>query len=190
MDKTINRGYPYPECDPPLTKDASDIAHLRDLAMAVDADVQAVYSRAEDVSIRPDAARMSMVNTLAGTANTVIPFFDSRTFDTTTGNAMTDTANGVMRLVEPGWYHVGFWAMFTAVPFLGLRGRFLRSGVPASAWTSQAEISQANGQMAHGSDEVVSALGGDTLSVELRIGATTPSYTYVCRLWALQVAKG
>jgi hypothetical protein len=33
-DRT-DRGYPYPECDPPLTKDASDISQMRDLAQAV-----------------------------------------------------------------------------------------------------------------------------------------------------------
>ena len=39
MDQTDCLGLPFPECDPPLTKDASDIAQFRDLAEATDAAV-------------------------------------------------------------------------------------------------------------------------------------------------------
>lgn len=44
--ETTPRGYPFPLCDPPLTEDAADIAQLRDFAMAVDADVEALAQTA------------------------------------------------------------------------------------------------------------------------------------------------
>ena len=53
MDET-SRGYPYPECDPPLTKDVSDLpAQLKALADAVDADMTAVALQADTELIRP-----------------------------------------------------------------------------------------------------------------------------------------
>lgn len=43
MDRTPNRGYPYPQCNPPLTKDASDAPmQTRDLAEAIDADLTVI----------------------------------------------------------------------------------------------------------------------------------------------------
>lgn len=185
MDATPNRGYPYPQCEPPLVKDASDIAQVRDLAVAIDADVQAIYDRASDVVVRPDAARVSMTATLADTANALFPFFNSRTFDTT-GTAMTPIADGVMRLVEPGWYGVGCWVHLISATFLGARARFLVDGSPATSFSTQAEIAAANGQHVHLAAEIFSPLGGQDLSLEVRIGAGSPSYTYVARMWADQ----
>lgn len=189
MDSTLNRGYPYPECDPPLIKDASDIAHLRDLAVAVDTDVQAVYDRTADVIARPDAARMAMFATLASTENTVFPFFNSRNWDST-GTSMTPTAEGILRLVEPGWYQVGTWTQLVSATFLGARVRFLQNGVPATSWCPQAEITQTNMQMPALTATVYVPIGGDALSLELRIGATTPSFTYASRIWAVQTVRG
>lgn len=47
MDETPERGYPYPQCDPPFVKDAADLpANLKALALAVDTDVTALSSEA------------------------------------------------------------------------------------------------------------------------------------------------
>lgn len=191
MDQTENRGYPYPVCAPPLVKDASDIGHLRDLALAVDTDVNDVFNRASDTVVRPDAARMTMSATLADTANTVFPFFNQTTVDSTatTPNPMANPANGYMILREPGWYNVGTFGMFTSAVFLGLRVRFLINGVAATSWSQQADIVASNNQIAHLTVELVSALGGDIIQVEYRIGAGSPSYTYSARLWAQQLMR-
>lgn len=189
MDSTLNRGYPYPECDPPLIKDASDIAHLRDLAVAVDTDVQAVYDRTADVIARPDAARMAMTATIASTENTVFPFFNARTFDST-GTSLTPTAEGLIRLVEPGWYQIGGWVQLVSAPFLGARIRFVQNGVAATSWCPQAEITQTNMQMPALTATVYVPVGGDTLGMELRIGAALPNYTYAARIWAVQMVRG
>ena len=188
MDTTDNRGYPYPQCAPPLTKDASDIAQVRDLAMAIDADVQAVYNRAGDTIVRPDAFRLSMTATLADTANVLFPFFNSRTIDTT-GTSLTPLAEGVARLVEPGWYQVGGFVQLTSATFLGARIRFLVNGAPATSFSTQAEIGQANLQMPLLEATIYSPLGGEDLSMEVRIGAGAPSYTYVARMWGQQTVR-
>lgn len=43
MDETDDRGYPYPQCDPPFVKDTADLPEqLKQLALAFDADVTAL----------------------------------------------------------------------------------------------------------------------------------------------------
>jgi hypothetical protein len=55
-DRTANRLYPYPECDPPLTKDASDAPmQTRDLAEAIDADLTVVDDAITDAYQRPSS---------------------------------------------------------------------------------------------------------------------------------------
>lgn len=58
MDSTYPYGFPYPECEPPLVKDREDIAHLRDLALAVDAEVERVDDLAVSALIQPEAGWM------------------------------------------------------------------------------------------------------------------------------------
>jgi len=65
VDSTYPYGFPYPECDPPLTKDRSDIAHIRDLAVAVDAEVERLADLAEVSLISPEAAWMQRTTDLA-----------------------------------------------------------------------------------------------------------------------------
>lgn len=189
MDQTPNRGYPFPECDPPLTKDASDIIQLAQLANAVDADVQSVYDRASDTVVRPDAARMSMTAAIASTdVGDLTPFFNSRTIDTT-GSSMTPLAEGLIRLPEPGWYSVGAYAEFVSTTYLGLRICFTQNGLQASSYSTQAEIGQGNAQIAHHSAEIFAPTANNTVSITMRIGASSASYTYAARIWASQVVK-
>lgn len=106
MKTTTNRGYPYPECSPPLVKDASDIEQMRDLALAIDTDAGSLDARLLDFLERPDAARMSF------SGNTVVPSttgdflfnipYNTTVYDNTTG--ITDTSTGALRLLESGLY--------------------------------------------------------------------------------------
>lgn len=192
MDVTDNRGYPYPECDPPLVKDASDIANLRDLAVAVDADVQGVFDLGSDVIARPDACRMGMSAIVASTAASVVPVQNFLNFDTTANlpDPMGDTVNGWINIREVGWYEIGTFGIFTSATFLGLRSRFLFDGAPATTWSPQADIAASNNQISQLSVVNYVARPNTTLQAEFRIGAASPSYTYVARIWAQQVIKG
>lgn len=190
MDQTENRGYPYPECDPPLTKDASDIAHLRDLAVAVNDDMDAVFSRAADVLVRPDAARMSMSATVASTDTEFVPFLDSRSFDTTgPANYMTPVSEGQLRLVEPGWYTVGCYVTLNAVGLLQGRAAFLRNG-NMGTFSDRADLGPGGAQCINHTADVFVPVGNETLNVLVRIGVALPSYTYTARVWAQQVIRG
>lgn len=190
MDQTENRGYPYPQCDPPLTKDASDIAHLRDLAVAVNDDVGAVYSRAADLLVRPDAARMAMSAAVADTAAEFVPFLDGRTFDTTgPANLMTPLAEGQLRLVEPGWYTVGCFITVTAGTLQQARAAFLRNGNPGT-FSDRADLGPGGVQHINHTADVFVPVGNESLNVLVRIGAGSPSYTYVAKVWAQQVIRG
>lgn len=63
MDQTTPFQLPYPQCDPPLVKDAADIAHLRDLAVAVDTVVEELAVQADDILVTPDAAVLTNAGT-------------------------------------------------------------------------------------------------------------------------------
>lgn len=186
MDQTINRGYPYPECDPPLTKDASDIAHLYNLAQAVADDVQAIYDRADDVVIRPDACRRTVTGTI--TDFQVFPVFTATTFDTT-GTAMSAGSDGI-RLVEPGWYLVGAMVQVTsAANPLGLRLRIMLDGLAYSSFSPQAALTATNQHQQQYGTWVFSPNPNSTLSLWIRTGAAAPAWPYSAALWAQQGAK-
>lgn len=191
MKATPERGYPYPECDPPLTKDASDIIQLRNLATAVDTDVQAIYDRAADAVVLPDSARSAMSASVSDTLTPadISPFFGARTFDTSPGLRMTPTTEGIMRLIEPGWYSVGAYALFTSATYLGLRIRFDIDGVAATSFCPQAEIGLGNVQAAGHTAEIFNPSGNVELSLVCRLGAAAASYSYTARIWAVQTVR-
>lgn len=185
MDQTINRGYPYPECAPPLTKDASDIAHLFNLAQAVAEDVQAIYDRSDDVVVRPDAARRNSTGTI--TTQNDFPIFTSTTFDTT-GTAMSAGSDGI-RLVEPGWYLVGATVQAVSTTFLGLRVAFLLNGAQQTSFGPQAAIVATNVQNASHGGWIFSENPNGVLGLHVRNGAASPSFAYSAALTAQQIVK-
>jgi hypothetical protein len=59
MKETPNRGYPYPECDPPYVKDTADLPYdLKILATAMDTDFTTINTVALGV-LNPPATSMS-----------------------------------------------------------------------------------------------------------------------------------
>lgn len=106
MDQTDPCRFPYPQCDPPLTEDASDIAQLRDLAVAVDTYVQGLYDRAGDLLNTPDAA--VLVNGATQIANEVANLIALPTveFDNTPGGTLADQANNQFLVRQTGIYYL------------------------------------------------------------------------------------
>lgn len=106
VDRTDNRGYIYPECDPPLVKDRSDIDYLREFATQVNNDAATLDSRLLEFIEKPDAARIAFNGnvTTSGSGNGFsfrVPY-DVTTYDNTTGSVDL-TANGI-RVLERAWY--------------------------------------------------------------------------------------
>lgn len=106
MDATDPYELPYPECDPPLTKDSSDIAQMRDLAEAIDAQVTALFNEADDEFISPDAAKIAATGGGTVTPGQILTFGTTQ-FDNTPGAVMAE-ATGI-RIRQSGFYFVAGW---------------------------------------------------------------------------------
>lgn len=190
MDATPIYGFPYPECDPPLIQDASDIIQMQNLAVAIDAAVEALNQQINDELLVPDACRMQMSAAVATTDQELTAFFDALNFQTA-GSNMSDTANGGIRIQEQGWYLVGGYTEVSvtapAATQLALRMAVVRNGVLGSNFHDQGRIVTGDFQYAAASD-VLNLSVGDLMQMRLRHGAGgVPTWTYRTRMWALQL---
>lgn len=132
MKETECLGLPYPECDPPLTKDASNIEQFRDLAIATDTAVQALSDSITANLLSPPLARMSNL-TESGAG---VDFFHIYTFNEFAQPAsMADTVAGGIRIPEAGWYMVGGATTATFAPqtAINMRGEPLVNGSAVSS---------------------------------------------------------
>jgi hypothetical protein len=102
MDTTECLGLPYPECNPPLTKDASDIKQFRDLAVATDTAVQAFDDQLTETLTSPPAAALTGGNNIAG--QLVNQFYAVAEFDNA---GLHDPDFDGIRIREDGWYMIG-----------------------------------------------------------------------------------
>jgi hypothetical protein len=186
---TEDWGLPFPECNPPLRKDAGDIAQIRDLAVAMDTAVQGLYDEASELLIRPDACRMSVSATQTSGAGQIAfrPFYDVVTFDNTPGLVMTDPVNGVISITEPGVYLCGAWFSTVNAVNQGMRARFLKNGVTAANPHGTSNIITANTAYMSIS-QTLRFSAPATLSTEMTAQAAT-TWSITSRIYALQIAK-
>lgn len=106
-DRTANRRYIYPECDPPLVKDRSDIRYLQSLAGEVNSDANGMSNRISEFLERPDAARIIFGGVIAvpGTGSNGVIFrmpYNSASWDNTPGSI--DLSAQGLRVRERGIY--------------------------------------------------------------------------------------
>lgn len=188
MDETINFGFPYPECEPPLVKDASDIIQLKNLADAVDAEVQEIFDLASQQLIHPDSCRMAMTAPVAvalGTRQTQI-FYDTFNFDNTPAQQMSDETAGAIRILEAGWYMIGHHVLAQRSPGPGTMPtslRFIKNGLATSNWSVQSSV---NVGMAH-QFLMMRLEVNDLITSEVHQTLTTTAWTYDARIWAHQL---
>lgn len=190
MGQTVDWGLPFPECNPPLRKDAGDIAQIRDLAEAVNEDVQGLYDTAYELLVKPPAIRMQTLNTQTTGAGQIAvrPFYDTLNFQNQTGaNSMSDTANGVIRVVDPGIYLCGAWFSTVFATNQGMRAKFLKDGVLAANPHGTSNIITAN--TAYLSIcQTLRFQQPASLSTEMTAQAPT-TWAITSRIWAVQIAK-
>lgn len=181
MDRTQYRNYPYPECDPPLVKDASDIAQLRDLALAIDVDAAQRSADIETFWEKPDAAGMTGSATnfpfpFSATQHTqfTVPY-DTVAFDNSGTGALTDLSRNGFVTAERGWY------VFTAmVRVLGNPGFFFELGIRfqrRNLATAEGRHYQGAGaylgtEMAWTATEVFACEAGDLVTTQMTVGPT------------------
>jgi hypothetical protein len=189
VGQTINYALPYPECDPPLRKDAADVAQMRDLAVAIDTAVTGLYDDAANALFSPDTCRMSMTAGVATTGQNVTPFLNSASFDNTPGAVMADTGNGLIQLVEPGRYWIGAYCLLTSATELSARMRFLFNGAPVTNFQSPSAIYSSPSAYCY-ANAVLSVDAPTQLQVAVRHSASAAlSWTYQARLWAVQMLR-
>lgn len=104
MKETDPYGFPWPECAPPLVKDSSDVSQIRDLALAVDAEVTALKTFADDEFIRPLGCKVSRIGAAVPYALNQPITFNVLEFDNSPGATM-NTVQGI-RIPKDGWYFI------------------------------------------------------------------------------------
>lgn len=99
MNETPERGYPFPECDPPFVKDAADLpANLKALALAVDADVTALSAEATR-ALNPRCA--TTTGTTGAIATGAVLQMNAIDFDNT-GGTLPNTAADRWDITDAG----------------------------------------------------------------------------------------
>lgn len=186
MKETDCLGLPYPECDPPLTKDLSDIAQFRDLAFATDAAVQALDDRITEQLLLPDSVVMTGSAALLAGQDHVQAYTGAVLYDNA---GMADTVAGGIRVQEDGWYAIGGWIGASAVPpvtfSIGVRIEPMLNGDPFTA--RQGPGWPADDEFFAWTNTVILQAGDflTTASHHQDSPALVVSYSY--RLWAVQV---
>ena len=187
MDTTENLGLPYPQCDPPLVKDASDIEQMRDLAEAIDTAVGVFANEIQEQLVRPPACRMlNLVAYVSTLADNTIPM-DAQSFDNTPGSTMLDAVAGVIRIPVDGWSLCGNWVRSTVATDVQTRSRFIVNGDPATNFQGPGGLAQPGFQDCNG-EEYLFLRAGDGITVGTRNGSPGTSVSYVAHVWVQLVA--
>lgn len=106
MKETPNRGYPYPECAPPLVQDAADLPlDLFNLASAIDDDVTALITQA-NAALNPPSAALANTVTLGPFASGSIVPFDFIVFDNTGSSMAVIGATAHITATVAGLYEI------------------------------------------------------------------------------------
>lgn len=102
MKETPNRGYPYPECDPPYVKDTADLPYdLKILATAMDTDFTTINTAALGV-LNPPATSMSANPSTLDTFNGRLVV---NTVDFDNASQASIPASGIFAKTD-GLYHI------------------------------------------------------------------------------------
>lgn len=196
MDHTVNRGYTYPECDPPRVKDASDISQLRDLAEQINDDADALAARIVNVIEEPDAARISFTGNLT-TSSTVtngwiveIPYNTSG-FDS---GGMVDIPDQGIRIVERGWYICASQVRCTNGGDQAIMCRHMRNGKTFSEGRRLDSLStlaipgsSATGQVQSSTTDTILCEVGDLVQTQIYINGVDGTYSFDANLTVVQL---
>lgn len=111
MNRTRNRGYSFPQCDPPYIKDVADApAQLKALALAVEADVSDLDDQIQAASF-PSAAVISQ-STVQNLSPGARVGFDTLDYGPA---SMFDNANDALIIEVNGLYWVTAWGQTNAM---------------------------------------------------------------------------
>jgi hypothetical protein len=193
-DSTPNRSYPFPECEPPLIKDQSDIADLRDLAEAVNDDADAVETLIEELIERPDSARIAFAGTIAVSStifsdNVALVPYNSTTFDNT--GTSVDLGNDALRVSERGIYLFATQIRCTDGGEQNLSVRHVRNGLSFEEGRRFEGLAfpAVTNQSATTTSDVMICQVGDLIQSQFRTNGVDGTYTFEARLTMVQLVK-
>lgn len=193
MNQTETYAFPYPECDPPLVKDSSQIVQMQSLALAIDDKVQQVVERVDDVLVRPPATRVGIaILPVATTDNLVTPFFDTSVFAVNWGAPTALSTQGGMLVQKGGWYLAGGHALVTSATATVLpMVRLTVNGVAASSWSAPAgNYGVSNSRLAALSAVPLLVAEQDVIRLEIKHLATgSPAWDYRPHLWCVRMLE-
>lgn len=191
VDRTDNRGYIYPECDPPLVKDRSDIDYLRQLAVDVNGDANGVDFTLQEFLEKPDAVRLAftgIVNT-TGSGNGfqfTVPY-DTVTYDNTTGS--TSLGDFAIAPQERGWY------MFTSTVRCTNGGEQATSVRHLLNGADNGRAFEGPSFPINGNEENMSVVDimqcdvNDVITTRVLQSGVAGAFTFECRLSMIQLMK-
>jgi hypothetical protein len=191
VDRTDNRGYIYPECDPPLVKDRSDIDYLRELAVQINNDAARMDADLLEFIERPDAARIAYTGTVTTTGSGngfyfTVPY-DTLTYDNTAG--MVDLGANGIRVIERGWYLFTSSLRCTNGGSQGTSVRHLRNGRDEARRLEgpSAPISASEENMA--TVDFIQCSAGDLVTTQGFQDGAGGTFTFEGRLSCIQLYK-
>ncbi|MGW8357409.1 hypothetical protein [Streptomyces wedmorensis] len=189
MNKTDPYGFPYPECDPPLIKDSSQIVQMRDLAIAVDTEVERVVTKLDDNLAHPPSGRLTIAVTPVATTDPLVTVdFDTQVFSVNGGFFLT--FSGGFQIVKAGWWLMGGHALVSsATATVSPMVRLVVNGVPASSWSFPAgNYGVSNSRLAALSAVPLLLAVDDVVHLQIKhLAAGSPAWDYRPHLWGTRL---
>lgn len=189
MKATENYSFPYPECDPPLVKDSSQITQLRNLAVAIDAEVERVDNLADNVLNHPPAARVvTAAASIATTDNLVVPVFDQTVFVNNWNGFVSPIVAGGIIIPETAWWMIGAHASADSASAIRAHVRITVDGVAASSWGNPGSPYSGIFQLAALGMTPLKINENSILRMEIKhdLGGS-PAWNYRPHLWAVKL---
>lgn len=184
MKTTPLRGYPVPECNPPLVKDASDIIHLKNLAEAFDQDIESLTEDSRPM-LYPVGSKMSRTGLVSSLAEFTVDY-TTNSWQTRVG--MNNTAINRIVIPETGFYQVHAWASVASTSTLQMRTRLIVNDVPRGTWGSYSAPVAGLASQSTTHDVSLFLNAGDELTSVIR-RTTTTSLTFAASLHVWQLAQ-
>lgn len=185
MKATENRDFPYPECDPPLVKDASQIVQMKLLAEAIDLEVQALDDELDDVLVQPASARLTTTALTTATTETLVtPTLDLTLFERNWGPTAAEQGGGLY-IPETAWWMVGAHASVDSAAAIRALVRVTVDGLAASSWGNPGAPYSTIFQLPALGMLPLQINAGSILNMQIKHDlAGAPAWNYRPHLWA------
>lgn len=190
MKATENYGFPYPECDPPLVKDSSQIAQVSTLAFAIDDEMTRIVNLVEDGLTKPAALRLRIAASTPTTDTQLMPVFTNTDilFQNTNGSIAFTVQDGSIRVNEAAWYFVGAHADTNSATAMQVNVRLTLNGSAVSAWGNPGSPYAGAFQLPALSAAPLRLNADDVLNMELKHNAAAgTAWNYRPHLWIVRL---